>query len=195
MTELEEKILESFVETSFYDPNYIFLYEGKAYAAKYGVDTLDIVMDDIKDLIHTEAQRMAEEMVKIDENTSDGYHTFKELYEYRKIYNALWFNQLALEIECAVLGGDIGDPDDYGYKVVKSKKHSDGELCFGGGWFIVVVETPYGQISNHYELKDWDLFKIPEVDLPPTYDGHTPQQALERMKQILSETPLEEVEK
>ena len=27
------------------------------------------------------------------ENISDGYHTFKELYEFRKLYNAAFFNE------------------------------------------------------------------------------------------------------
>lgn len=68
-------------------------------------------------------------------NISDGYHTFNELYRYRMLYNADFFNELAK--------GDI--------KVCKSHKHHDGEECFGGGWFIVMAELPTGQISNHYE--------------------------------------------
>ena len=32
---------------------------------------------------------------RVDENTSDGYHTFKELYEFRKVYNAVLFNEWA----------------------------------------------------------------------------------------------------
>jgi len=35
-----------------------------------------------------------------------------------------------------------------------------GEYCFGGGWFLVVAVLPTGQISNHYELKHWDLLNI-----------------------------------
>lgn len=54
-------------------------------------------------------------------NVSDGYHTFNELYEFRKVYNAVLFN------EWARLGK---------YEVHKSRKHHDGTLCFGGGWFI-----------------------------------------------------------
>lgn len=105
------------------------------------------------------------------ENVSDGYHTFKELYEYRKLYNAAFFNQLAKE-------GKI--------KVCKSRKHSDGELCFGGGWFIVQALLPTGQISNHYEDKDWELFNIPERETGYEYDGHTPQQAAERLRKYLT---------
>jgi hypothetical protein len=106
----------------------------------------------------------------IDENTSDGYHTFKELYEFRKVYNAVLFNEWA-KIDK--------------YDVHKSKKHFDGEDCFGGGWFIVVAVLPTGQISNHYELKDWDLFNLPIVDKTKyKWDGHSPQDVLERLKQL-----------
>jgi hypothetical protein len=106
----------------------------------------------------------------IDENTSDGYHTFKELYEFRKVYNAALFNEWAKINK---------------YDVHKSKKHSDGEDCFGGGWFIVVAILPTGQISNHYELKDWDLFNLPVVDKAKyEWDGHSPQDVLERLKQL-----------
>jgi hypothetical protein len=98
-------------------------------------------------------------------STSDGYHTFDELYEYRMLYNAHaahgWFAA--------------------GIPVVKSWKHSDGESCFGGGWFIVTATLPAGQVSNHYKAEHWGLFQVPEVDLPPEYDGHTPQIAAERL--------------
>lgn len=101
---------------------------------------------------------------------SDGYHTFNELYEFRKVYNAAFFNELVKQGKC---------------NVVKSKKHYDGEECFGGGWFIVVAELPTGQVSNHYELKDWDLFKCKEVDKAPKWDGHTPQDVIKRIVEYL----------
>ncbi len=103
---------------------------------------------------------------------SDGYHTHKELYEYRRVYNALLFNLWAKQGH---------------YDVHKSKWHSDGELCFGGGWFIVVAQLPSGQISNHYKLEHWDEFQIPDYVLPSDYDGHTPAIALDRAKATLKE--------
>lgn len=109
--------------------------------------------------------------MKVDGSTSDGFHTFDELYEYRMLYNAALFNAWASS-------GEI--------PVVKSWRHSDGELCFGGGWFIVVAELPgVGQISNHYPAADWDLFRIADVEAPPEYDGHTPQQVAERLRGYL----------
>lgn len=109
-------------------------------------------------------------MEEINGSTSDGYHTFDELYEYRKLYNAALFNEW----------NDAGL-----YDVHKSYRHHDGELCFGGGWFIVMAHLPTGQISNHYEEKDWDLFKIPEQSIADSYDGHTPQDAAERLRKWL----------
>ncbi len=104
---------------------------------------------------------------------SDTYHTFGELYEFRKIYNALLFNEWCKNKTITVY---------------KSKRHSDGELCFGGGWFIVVAILPMGQITNHYELKEWDLFKIPEFDrVCHDYDGHTPQDTLVRMTKYIED--------
>ena len=109
---------------------------------------------------------------------SDGYHTFNELYEFRKVYNAALFNEWA----------DYNDKDEMNvplYNVHKSWKHYDGELCFGGGWFIVVAVLPTGQISNHYEAKDWDLFKIPETEKALfEFDGHTPQDVIDRLKAL-----------
>ena len=100
---------------------------------------------------------------------SDGYHTFNELYYYRMLYNAAFFNLL---------------PKAW---VHKSKRHHTGEECFGGGWFIVMANLPTGQISNHYELKDWDLFKIPEKEFADEWDGHTPQEAAERLHKYLQQ--------
>jgi len=118
--------------------------------------------------------------MKIDENTSDGYHKFKELYEYRLLYNAGMFNALFLS------QGMYGIPK---VRVLKSKKHSDGEDCFGGGWFIVMAELPTGQISNHYELKDWDLFQIPECEVGDKWDGHTPADVAKRLREFLTHQP------
>ena len=106
---------------------------------------------------------------------SDGYHTFNELYYYRMLYNAAFFNML---------------PKEW---VLKSKKHNDGEECFGGGWFIVMANLPTGQISNHYELKDWDLFQIPEKEVADKWDGHTPQEAADRLHKYLLEKHKESV--
>ena len=61
-------------------------------------------------------------------------------------------------------------------------------LCRCGSSFIVKAETPHGQISNHYELKDWDLFKCEEREICSKYDGHSPKDAMDRMYKMLSDS-------
>lgn len=104
---------------------------------------------------------------------SDGYHTFDDLYEYRMLYNACFFTMLA---------GMPGNP----YKVHKSYFHHDGKMPFGGGWFIVMATLPAGQISNHYPLKYWHLFDIPQQAIADKWDGHTSEQAKMRMWDLLT---------
>ena len=102
----------------------------------------------------------------------DGYHTFNELYAFRLTYNSLLFNEWYKQGK---------------YNVHKSKRHYDGELCFGGGYFIVVAELPTGQISNHYRMKYWDMFNIRDTDKSECeFDGHTSLDVLERMNNLIS---------
>lgn len=85
---------------------------------------------------------------------SDGYHTFNSLYFQRLVLFAALCNT-------------------FSNLAWKSKLHHDGEVPFGGGWFIVGIDTPDGQYTYHYELKDWDLFKCKELERAPEWDGHT----------------------
>lgn len=104
---------------------------------------------------------------------SDGHHTFGELYEFRMYYNALAAVALS----------------EWGIPVSKSNKHNDGHYPFDDDtWFIVVMELPTGQVSNHYRMEYWDLFRVPEHDISPVvYDGHNSQDAAQRMHQYLKE--------
>jgi hypothetical protein len=100
----------------------------------------------------------------------DGYHTLDELYAFRKYLAAALVNEW----------------DKQGlYDVHKSKRHHDGELCFGGGWFIVMATLPTGQISFHFEDKDWDLFTCFGTANCDKWDGHTPQDVLVRLEEFL----------
>lgn len=102
---------------------------------------------------------------------SDGYHTFNELYHFRLLYNAALFNEWARSGQHAVH---------------KSKRHYDGELCFGGGWFIVCAQLPTGQISNHYEDKYWDYFNIPEHEKSLwAWDEHSAQDVATRLEEYI----------
>ena len=109
----------------------------------------------------TEQKAIDDELCKSGE-ASDGYHTFNELYDIRREYNA------------ALVNSGV-------WKAHKSHRHHSGELCFGGGWFIVSIETPFGQISNHYENKYWNEFHCEEKEFADEWDGHTEKDVIERL--------------
>lgn len=87
------------------------------------------------------------------EKVSDGYHTFADLYEQRLILSAA-----------------LAKNNPHAWK---SKRHEDGSVPFGGGWFIMGFDTDEGCYTYHYELKDWDLFQCKELDKGKPWDGHT----------------------
>lgn len=94
-----------------------------------------------------------------------------ELYEFRLMYNAHLFNEWY---------------KNGTFEVYKSLKHNDGELCFDGEWFIVVAILPTGQITNHYHIDNWDLFKIPSVEkVKHEFDNHTPKDVLDRLMRLI----------
>lgn len=92
---------------------------------------------------------------------SDGYHTFNELYHHRALLFATICNM---------------HPD----KAWKAKKHDDGSMY--DGMFIVGIETESGQATYHYDIEPyWDMFHVRELEKAPVWDGHTPEEALQRI--------------
>lgn len=115
---------------------------------------------------------------------SDGFYSFDELYIFRKVYNAVLFNEWGNQDGFYTNG--VMNPM---YDVHKSWRHYDGELCFGGGWFIVVAMLPTGQITNHYKEENWDLFAVPEVyKAKYEFDGHTAQDVVNRLLAYIEDT-------
>lgn len=136
----------------------------------------DYIIKDSKGSIYVRSSRAFQDKYKAGDDigeVSDGFHTFNELYEYRMLYNAAFFNKLTAS----------------GVKVCKSRKHSDGQECFGGGWFVVMAELPTGQVSNHYQDKDWHLFKVLELERAWEYDGHTSEEAAGRLLGYILDDP------
>jgi len=96
---------------------------------------------------------------------SDGFHTFNGLYEQRMILFAALVKA-------------------YKSKAWKSYRHEDGEYCFGGGWFIVGIDTPEGNYTYHYENKYWDMFDCIDLPRAPHWDGHTEADAETRLMSL-----------
>lgn len=97
-------------------------------------------------------------------DTSDGYHTFNELYHHR----AVLFSVIVKAFQ---------------EKAWKSRLHHDGTMY--DGMFIVGIDTPEGKASYHYDIDPyWDMFECRELKRAPEWDGHTPAQAIERIGKL-----------
>jgi len=98
-------------------------------------------------------------------DTSDGYHTFNELYEHRHALFAL------------VLTG-------YLRSAWKTWRNQDREIW--EGWFIAGMDTIHGQISYHLPAEWWErLPDVPEIERNATYDGHSSDDVLKRLRLLL----------
>jgi hypothetical protein len=113
------------------------------------------------EMIHELAHDLATLGTEINGDTSDGYHTFNELYHHRAVLFSV------------VVAANSG-------RAWKSKLHHDGTMY--EGMFIVGVDTPQGQATYHYDLVPyWDMFWCRELERAPEWDGHTPDDAIERI--------------
>ena len=102
---------------------------------------------------------------KINGSTSDGYHTFDELYHHR----AVLFSVIVKAY-----------PDG----AWKSKKHHDGTMY--DGMFIVGINTPWGQATYHCDIDPyWDIFECRELECAPKWDGHSPAEAIDRIGKLI----------
>lgn len=123
-------------------------------------DALDMMLGELEHAIIEQA--IAETLgAEINGETSDGYHTFNELYHHRAVLFSV------------VVAANSGT-------AWKSKLHHDGTMY--DGMFIVGVDTPKGQATYHYDVEPyWDMFWCRELKRAPEWDGHTPDEAIERI--------------
>ena len=128
--------------------------------AKFNKDSemADFVVDDLIAAWNRRAE------LDINGDTSDGYHTFNELYHHRAVL---------FSVICKI----------HHEIAWKSKQHHDGTMY--NGMFIVGIETPEGQATYHYDINPyWDMFRVPELPKAPEWDGHTPEQAITRIGRL-----------
>ena len=103
---------------------------------------------------------------------SDGYHTFNELYEHR------------INLFLALMKTSISNPavKECGW----SKRHSDGELCFGGGWCIgwIVLENDL-EIRYHFN-ENYITPEILELEHPIGRKYNGKEETIEGLKFLTS---------
>lgn len=108
---------------------------------------------------------------KVTGETSDGYHTFDQLYDHR----ITLFIALCSEVDARTPTGFVW----------RSKLHSDGTMF--PGWFIMGIgREPGQQITYHLPIGRWSEtdWLGHEDARAPEFDGHTDVEVLRRLKKI-----------
>lgn len=108
---------------------------------------------------------------------SDGHHTFDELYAHRV--------ELFVALGRSLVDSGESNPDAAEKKVVwRSRRHSDGSK--DEGWFVMGIETiPGKQITYHLPDHKWPETDFAlTLDKAPEYDGHTPDDVLQRLSRL-----------
>lgn len=94
--------------------------------------------------------------------TSDGYHTFDELYEHR----------VALFMALMICNPEIS---------WKSLKHADGSDY--PDWFIAGMHLSSGAITYHLPVYKWEMLAgIKTLENAPKWDGHTASDVVARLE-------------
>lgn len=102
------------------------------------------------------------------EAASDGYHTFRELYDHRR----------ALVAALASVASTHG-------AAWRSKAHHPDDDPMFEGHFIVAIETEAGTITYHFGLDHWDNFKaVPELPHARKWDGAGPAESVARLLKL-----------
>jgi hypothetical protein len=104
--------------------------------------------------------------LQINGDTSDGYHTFNELYEHRyALFIALMKSHPKISW--------------------RANNHDDGTMF--DGWFIAGIHFPVGDISYHLPLNKWGLLDnagITTTNKAPAWDNHASQDVIQRLNSV-----------
>lgn len=105
----------------------------------------------------------------ITEDTSDGYHTFRELYDHRRALTAALAELLTRFVWA-------------GQSAWRSREHHPADSEIYPGHFIVGIELPNGTVTYHYANQYWDDFQnVPELDHAPKWDGAGSPESVTRL--------------
>ena len=115
-------------------------------------NTKYVNIEDLKGLISDEILATLP-LHEVDENTTDGMHTFDELYAHRAVLSGVLFSQ----------NKDIA---------WKSLKHeNEEEFPMFPNMFVCGMNTPEGPATYHYPMEYWDMFDVQELERAPKWYG------------------------
>lgn len=139
---------------------------------QYYVLTHEELEDLVDTATHWRDPKRIDDYTKVSGNTSDGYHTFDELYEHR---NTLFCSL----VTCS------HHKEPFPVECFWSKKHSDGSMF--SNYIIVGLAANHGYVTYHMDEKF--IKQLPEkieVEFAPEWDGHTSNDVLDRLQEYFT---------
>ncbi len=124
------------------------------------INIQDEVLTEAADKIEAALQSVVPEVTG---DTSDGYHTFDELYEHRSVLFVALCNA-------------------YSGISWKANYHADGTMY--DNYFIAGIRTPKGCATYHLHESYWFDLDVEEFENAPEWDGHTSEDVLKRIKEL-----------
>lgn len=122
---------------------------------------------------HGEEHLTLADYTEVSGNTSDGYHTFNELYEHRNV------------LFCSFISHSEYDICNHAIECFWSRLHSDGTMF--DNMIIVGMKTPIGYITYHMDQKfTANLPGDIEVERAPEWEGHTSFDVLDRLQEYFT---------
>lgn len=91
---------------------------------------------------------------------SDGYHTFKELYDHR------------CALFCSLM---------VAYPGLSWKAKMPEEVAESANWFLAGMHLPSGDISYHLPMKMWSFLQVKKLERSPPWDGYTSKDVVRRL--------------
>lgn len=156
------------------------------------LDELDVVILHDENGEHEDIEYVRKD--KAPGDTSDGFHTFDELYDHRTGLLMAFCNLVVIAHTTSEMRTGKSTDIPLREVVFKSRMHHDGTMY--DGFFIVGIaclDDPDGTerwATWHCEDKWWGRFMCPELERAPEWDGHTPKDALDRLVDAFAPAPV-----
>lgn len=111
---------------------------------------------------------------------TDGYHSFKELYDHRVVLFIALCNTLN-NIDWLLKDHNDGIVDSK--MPWKSRFHNDSTMF--DGWFIAWIWfDKWDTLTYHLPMSEWDNLNVQDIDFAPEWDWHTSNDVLLKLRKI-----------
>ena len=131
-------------------------------------------------------------------STSDGNHSFQELYDHRSVLFIALSNMITEAYKINMILCATIDDKVYGLYTWKSLYYENGDRIEDDFFLAGITAINFNDkeddrldITYHCEPKWWDKFKCNDIQCAPKFTGYTSEDVLNRIIYLFSEGELE----